>query len=232
LRQAVVYWLLLLAAALSPHPVSAAPPDAITHLILQGAQKEADRATPYIMEYQELSYPGGDVPAGTGVCTDLVIRAFRNAGIDLQREVHEDLVANRSLYPRIWDIKTPDRNIDHRRCPNLALWFRRHTTSLTTKLDSEALQDSWKAGDVVFFVHKGATHPWHVAIISEQRASDGMPLVYDSFPPATSDKRRLDEYGPIHSHFRYQPSPASDRPSRQTRNAGAPATNREQRTKR
>src|SRR2546426_1119074 len=96
--------------------------------ILEGARKEAARETPYIMNYEVIPYPSGDVKDGTGVCTDLVVRAFRNAGVDLQKLLHEDRAAHSEAYPRqIWDEKKPDKNIDHRRCQNLVTWFKRFT---------------------------------------------------------------------------------------------------------
>lgn len=174
-------------------------------LILEGARAEARLRTPYIMEYRTMKYPGGDVPPDTGVCTDLVVRAFRHAGYDLQSLLHEDRVAHPEAYPtRIWNNKQPDKNIDHRRCQNLAVWFRQFTQSLTTETHGKVGKE-WQAGDVVFFVRSGKEHPWHVAIISDKHDDDGMPLVIDSFPPNTSETHRLDAFGPIHSHFRLKP---------------------------
>lgn len=84
----------------------------------------------YEPAYVKLSYPGGDVPADTGVCTDEVIRAYRALGLDLQKLVHEDMNAHFSRYPRNWGLGAPDRNIDHRRVPNLQTFFKRHGQSL------------------------------------------------------------------------------------------------------
>lgn len=179
-------------------------PANLARLILAGARAEAVRQTPYIMEYQTLPYPGGDVPAGTGVCTDLVIRAFRNAGIDLQKRLHEDRVARPGAYPtQIWENKRADANIDHRRCQNLDVWFRRHARSLPVATDP-AHRAQWQPGDVVFYIHEKASYPWHVAIISDRQDRDGMPLIIDSFPPRTSESHRLDAWPPIHSHYRYE----------------------------
>ncbi len=176
--------------------------------VLEGARAEAARGTPYIMEYAVMKYPGGDVPEGTGVCTDLVVRAFRNAGIDIQKELHEDRVKHPEAYPvNLWEHKRADANIDHRRCPNMAVWFRRTARELGTSIDAGDIPN-WKAGDVVFFAAKGEKHPWHTAIISDKRAPDGMPFVIDAFPPKTSETHRLDEFGPIHSHFRTESAPA------------------------
>jgi uncharacterized protein YijF (DUF1287 family) len=79
----------------------------------------------YDPSYYSISYPNGDVPAGRGVCTDVVIRAYRKLGIDLQTEVHEDMKAHFGLYPKIWGMKSTDKNIDHRRVPNLMVFFKR-----------------------------------------------------------------------------------------------------------
>jgi uncharacterized protein len=75
--------------------------------------------------YFVIDYPNGDIPVSKGVCSDVIIRAYRQLGIDLQKEVHEDMKLNYSLYPKIWGLSKPDRNIDHRRVPNLMMFFSR-----------------------------------------------------------------------------------------------------------
>jgi uncharacterized protein len=194
---------IVIAADLRRAPAQSAPSATPANRILAGAKEEARLRTPYVMEYEVLKYPGGDVTPGTGVCTDLVIRAFRAAGIDLQKEVAADRVANPSAYPvSLWPNKKADRNIDHRRCPNLVAYFRRHIETLPITLDKQSLNDNWLPGDVVFYVYEGASHPWHVAIVSDRRDGDGMPFIIDAYPPVTSESHRLDEFAPIHSHFR------------------------------
>src|SRR6059058_3326909 len=94
------------------------------------ALDRTQHAVRYDPAYIHLAYPGGDVPATTGVCTDEVIRAYRAVGIDLQKEVHEDMAANFSAYPRKWGRTQPDPNIDHRRVPNLMVFFSRKGESL------------------------------------------------------------------------------------------------------
>lgn len=79
----------------------------------------------YDPSYYAISYPNGDIPAGKGVCTDVIIRAYRSLGIDLQKEVHEDMVNNFRVYPKNWGLNSPDKNIDHRRVPNLMVFFTR-----------------------------------------------------------------------------------------------------------
>lgn len=194
----VVQWGLCEGALQAPSGagISTGGPSPFTRRVLEGAKAEARRAPEYLEEYTVLAYPNGDVPADRGVCT-----------LDLQRAVHEDIKANRDKYPKIWDRKAPDRNIDHRRCPNLATWFRRHAASLPTALGGENLRASWHPGDVVFYVRPKATHPWHVGIVSDVADTDGMPMIIDSFPPRTSESHRLDEFVPIHSHFRLEKLP-------------------------
>lgn len=109
----------------------------------------------YDPAYFRISYPGGDVPANKGVCTDVVIRAYRKLGIDLQKEVHEDMKANFSKYPKNWGLTRPDPNIDHRRVPNLMVFFARHGRELPI---TENAAD-YAPGDIVCWrLDNGATH--------------------------------------------------------------------------
>lgn len=89
------------------------------------ARKQIGVTVGYDAEYRVIPYPGGDVPLNTGVCTDVVTRALRDQGIDLQRAVHEDMKRHFAEYPHQWGLKTPDTNIDHRRVPNLMTYFKR-----------------------------------------------------------------------------------------------------------
>lgn len=110
--------------------------------------------------YMAIAYPGGDVPAGTGVCTDEVIWAYRAVGIDLQKEVHEDMAANFSAYPRKWGRREPDPNIDHRRVPNLMVFFSRKGESLPITDRAE----DYAPGDLVTWdLGGGQTHIGMVA---------------------------------------------------------------------
>src|SRR5690606_12022700 len=95
-----------------------------------------------------------------------------------------------------------DRNIDHRRCPNLVAWLRKNAEEHSTEINPENGFSDWHPGDIVFFVRHNATHPWHVAIVSDKHDTDGMPLIIDSYPPRTTEKHRLDVFAPVHSHFR------------------------------
>ena len=113
--------------------------------MLDGAIAQAGVTTSYDPSYVALDYPGGDVPEKTGVCSDVVVRAFRKAGIDLQKEIHEDMKAARSKYPTKWGANNPDRNIDHRRVLNLMTYFTRQGKSLPI---SNAATD-YQPGDIV-----------------------------------------------------------------------------------
>ena len=121
----------------------------------------------YDASYFRLSYPNGDVPPEKGVCTDVIIRAYRKMGIDLQQEVHEDMNAHFSLYPQIWGMKQPDKNIDHRRVPNLMTFFTRHGM---VKAVSKNAGD-YAAGDIVCWKLGGGVN--HIGLVSNKRSSDG-----------------------------------------------------------
>lgn len=121
----------------------------------------------YDPSYFHISYPNGDVPAGKGVCTDVVIRAYRKLGIDLQKEVHEDMAANFSLYPRNWGMTKTDKNIDHRRVPNLMTFFSRKGTVLTITRNST----DYKPGDIVCWNLGGGIT--HIGLVSALKSSDG-----------------------------------------------------------
>jgi uncharacterized protein YijF (DUF1287 family) len=120
----------------------------------------------YDPAYFSIDYPNGDVPEGKGVCTDVVIRAYRMLGIDLQKEVHEDMKANFDVYPKIWGLKNTDRNIDHRRVPNLMKFFERHGEVLPV---SEKPED-YQPGDVVSWNLGGAVT--HIGIVVNKQSED------------------------------------------------------------
>jgi uncharacterized protein YijF (DUF1287 family) len=127
----------------------------------------------YTPDYVSMKYPGGDVPANTGVCTDLVIRAYRNVGIDLQKEVHEDMKKRFSAYPALWKLKAPDSNIDHRRVPNLMTFFKLHQAEIPlSKIPSD-----YQPGDLVTWNlqnRKSMAGITHIGIVTNQKSSDGL----------------------------------------------------------
>jgi len=120
----------------------------------------------YVSEYLRIPYPGGDVPADTGVCTDEIIRSYRAVGVDLQEEVHEDMVKNFYAYPnqRRWLLAHPDSNIDHRRVPNLQVFFRRKGESLPITARAE----DYAPGDLVTW-NLGGNVP-HIGIVVDRKS--------------------------------------------------------------
>lgn len=131
-----------------PSPKTTPLPDTASpqlRQMLDGAIAQAGVTTGYDPAYVALEYPGGDVDEKTGVCSDVVVRAFRKAGIDLQKEVHEDMKAARSEYPTKWGANSPDKNIDHRRVLNLMKYFERRGKSLPISDDAA----DYQPGDIV-----------------------------------------------------------------------------------
>ena len=126
----------------------------------------------YDPSYFSIPYPNGDVPANKGVCTDVIIRAYRTLGIDLQKEVHEDMKGNFHLYPKNWGLKKPDSNIDHRRVPNLMTFFTRKGDIL---LISDNVDD-YLPGDIVTWDLGGGTT--HIGIVIGQKSNvSGRPFI-------------------------------------------------------
>ncbi len=120
----------------------------------------------YDPSYYSIKYPNGDVPQGKGVCTDVVIRAYRKLNIDLQKEVHEDMKENFQLYPKNWGLKTTDKNIDHRRVPNLMRFFERHGKTL----NNSSKPEDYQPGDIVCWNLGGAIT--HIGIVTDERSRD------------------------------------------------------------
>ena len=151
-------------ATVKPLPDNAPPQ---LKQMLDGAIAQAGVTTGYDPAYVALDYPGGDVPEKTGVCSDVVVRAFRKAGIDLQKEVHEDMKAARSEYPTKWGAIDPDSNIDHRRVLNLMTYFARRGKSLP--ISNEATD--YQPGDIVAWeLSRGMDH---VGIVTNMLSDSG-----------------------------------------------------------
>ncbi|HEY0080886.1 MAG TPA: DUF1287 domain-containing protein [Pyrinomonadaceae bacterium] len=123
--------------------------------LAEAAIERTSQKVRYDPTYFVLEYPGGDPPAEVGVCTDEVIRSYRKLGIDLQKEVHEDMRRNFDLYPKKWGLRKPDTNIDHRRVPNLMVFFARKGDSLSLSLNAA----DYAPGDIVTWdLGGGLTH--------------------------------------------------------------------------
>jgi uncharacterized protein len=126
----------------------------------------------YNPSYFVIDYPNGDIPDGNGVCTDVIIRAYRKLGIDLQKEVHEDMAANFTKYPTTWGLSKPDKNIDHRRVPNLMVFFSRHGEIKTIS----NIPKDYLPGDIVCWDLGGGIT--HIGIVINEKSVDGKrPLI-------------------------------------------------------
>ncbi len=155
----------------------------------------------YDGRYMTIGYPNGDVPDNIGVCTDVVIRSYRALGTDLQQLVHEDMRANYSSYPskRIWGLSGTDRNIDHRRVPNLQTFFQRHGQQLAVTEDP----GDYAAGDLVTWRVNGSLP--HIGIVTDRIAASGNPMIVHNIGAGPQLEDMLFAY-PITGHYRYLPS--------------------------
>jgi uncharacterized protein YijF (DUF1287 family) len=164
--------------------------------IVAAARKQIGVTVGYDPAYKRLAYPNGDVPRSSGVCTDVVIRALRDARkVDLQKLVHEDMKANFAKYPQQWGLKRTDPNIDHRRVPNLQCYFKRKGWSLkATKKASD-----YEPGDFVTVIVGGRLP--HIMIVSDKKAADGTPLVIHNIGSGTKEEDSLFTY-PLTGHYR------------------------------
>jgi hypothetical protein len=172
--------------------------------ILVGAKKTAANAAPYQGGYKGMSYPGGDVPRTEGVCTDVIVRAVRNAGIDLQKELHEDIERAGSAYPMV---ETPDPNIDQRRVKTLLPYFERKWTAKSTDVDDTA---DWLPGDVVFMNTMRDERPDHVGIVSDTLGPSGYPMIINNWTNGYHTKPMdLLDFVPVTHRFRLPSDPYS-----------------------
>jgi uncharacterized protein YijF (DUF1287 family) len=166
--------------------------------MMESAKEQIRVTRGYTQDYFVLPYPGGDPPPETGACTDVVIRSFRNVGVDLQREVHQDMSENFSSYPSKWGLRATDKNIDHRRVPNLQTFFTRQGKSLPVNNISR----SYEPGDVVTWDlnGKGMTHIGLVSDLWNERT--GRYLIIHNIGGGTNAEDRLFDWK-ITGHFRY-----------------------------
>ena len=141
--------------------------DSFAGKLSEAAIALTDDAVIYDPSYFSIDYPNGDVPSDRGVCTDVVIRAYRKLNIDLQKEVHEDMAAHFELYPKNWGLSRTDKNIDHRRVPNLMKFFERHGVVKPMSQNP----DDYAPGDIVCWNLGGAIT--HIGVVVNKRSRDG-----------------------------------------------------------
>jgi uncharacterized protein YijF (DUF1287 family) len=174
----------------TPARPPAAPP------LVAAARGQISVTRLYDPAYVELDYPGGDVPPDRGVCTDVVIRALRTQGLDLQQTIHEDMRKNFAAYPQLWGLKRANRSIDHRRVPNQMQWFDRQ--GWAQPIDSTP--GSYRAGDIVAWKLTGSGL-LHIGIVSDRTTYDGIPLIIHNIGRGTQEENLLFEHAII-GHYR------------------------------
>ncbi len=194
------------------------PASAALNPLVEAARKQVGVTVFYNPAYVKLDYPGGDVPEETGVCTDVVVRAYRGLKFDLQKEVHEDMRANFSKYPKRWGLKRPDKNIDHRRVPNLMTFFERKKA----KLPISKKAADYKPGDVVAWdlTDRGLLH---IGIVSDRKTSGGTPLILHNIGGGAQEEDRLFDFTII-GHYRFLPEEKKEKRTAK-KTAPAPAGN-------
>jgi uncharacterized protein YijF (DUF1287 family) len=166
--------------------------------LVSSARKQIGVTLRYDPAYTALTYPGGDIPDDRGVCTDVVIRALRDGlSKDLQQLVHEDMRSNFSVYPKNWNLSRPDKNIDHRRVPNLKIWFKRQDYQLALTADKDPAK--FLPGDLVTCTVP--PHLPHIMIVSDRKTAGGVPLVIHNIGGGTREEDRLFDF-PLTGHYR------------------------------
>jgi len=173
--------------------------DASADRLVKAAIERTQHSVMYDGTYFSIPYPNGDIPAHKGVCTDVIIRSYRKIGIDLQQKVHEDITRHFERYPskKIWGLTRPDKNIDHRRVPNLQVFLARFGSSLGITKNA----DLYKPGDIVTWLLPGNLP--HIGIIINQSSRDGnRPLVAHNIGRGPEISDMLFSYR-ITGHYRY-----------------------------
>lgn len=183
---------LILSLLSGPALAAASEPSRLT----EAAREQVGVTVTYDPAYVALEFPGGDLPRDRGVCTDVVIRALRDGwGIDLQLAVNRDMKAEFAAYPALWGLSRPDRNIDHRRVPNLQVLLAR----VGAELPLEDAPTAWLPGDIVTWTLPGGLP--HIGIVSDRRTADGTPLILHNIGAGAQEEDILFAY-PITGHYR------------------------------
>lgn len=180
---------LLLAAPARAHTTRA-------QILVAAAREQTRHPVTYEGAYTRIPYPMGDVAPNKGVCTDVVIRAYRSLGIDLQERVHQDMAAHFSLYPKAWGLSHPDSNIDHRRVPNLRVFLSRFGASLPMTQHG----GDYAPGDLV--TYRLAYNLPHIAIVSDSRTRPDRYRIIHNIGAGPQEEDSLLDYD-ITGHYRY-----------------------------
>jgi uncharacterized protein YijF (DUF1287 family) len=190
----------LVSGALALSPPASAEPAVFGARLAAAAAEQASRHVVYDPAYVVIPYPWGDVPADRGVCADVVVRAYRALGVDLQKRVHEDMTANFSVYPKTWGLKQPDSNIDHRRVLNLATFFTHRGAALPVSKNPA----DYRAGDVVTWNLLGPLGflP-HMGVVTDSAGPSGRPLIVHNIGTGPQVEDVLFDW-PMLGHYRYE----------------------------
>ena len=188
------------AAQPAPETNPFAPSEPWAAKLVKAAESQIGQTLTYDPAYTQLAYPGGDVPIEKGVCTDVVIRAYREGlGVDLQKAVHEDMRTNFSAYPQKWGLKRPDRNIDHRRVPNLMTFFKRKGSALSVTAEGQ----DYLPGDIVTMDLPG--NLTHIVLVTNRPSTDGSrPLCIHNIGAGARLEDTLFAFE-ITGHYRWNP---------------------------
>jgi len=191
---------------LSASGAAGAEPRAEPRELVAAAREQIGVTLHYDPAYVKLAYPLGDVPIERGVCTDVVVRAFRRVGYDLQELVHRDMKEAWPVYQRSakWNLKRPDPNIDHRRVPNLATFFTRHGVALGVSKDAR----NYAPGDIVTW--QVPPNLPHIGLVADVRTAAGVPLIIHNIGNGTRMEDRLFAYT-ITGHYRFPAKSRRDR---------------------
>jgi uncharacterized protein len=193
---------------LDPVPSSPAParrlfaePEQWAAKLIAAAESQIGVTVAYDPGYTKIGYPGGDVPIGRGVCTDVIVRAYRQGlGCDLQKLVHEDMIQNFGAYPKLWGLTEPDPNIDHRRVPNLKTFFRRRGRQLAVS----KLASDYRPGDIVTQMLPGGLA--HIILLTQRVSEDGeRPLAVHNIGAGARLEDVLFAFA-VTGHYRFNPA--------------------------
>jgi len=193
----IAIFLITILAFASPAIAQNEKGDILVSELVAAAIERTGHQVIYDGSYRSIEYPDGDVPDNVGVCTDVIIRSYRETGIDLQQEVHEDMQANFSKYPDNWGLTGPDPNIDHRRVPNLQVFFKRNGKELPVTNDPKY----YKPGDIVTWTIPGNLP--HIGIVTDKKVVGAdRPLIVHNIGRGPKIEDVLFLY-PITAHYKY-----------------------------
>ena len=195
MKKLVVFALLVIPILASAYRTG--EPTYFSKKLVEAAIERTNHIVRYDGGYRKIRYPNGDVPDDIGVCTDLVIRSYRKLGIDLQKDLYEDMKQNFYLYPKLWGLTKPDTNIDHRRVPNLQTFFERKGVVLPVTQNP----NDYVAGDIVTWML--SENLPHIGIVVDLRSEDGnKPLIVHNIGSGPVIEDMLFDYQ-ITGHYRY-----------------------------